>query len=37
MFSSLLGVPGKAIFYTEDEAETLRKPALDEWLTAFSK
>ncbi|SEV93977.1 thiamine transport system substrate-binding protein [Aliiroseovarius sediminilitoris] len=33
----LLGVPGKAIFYTEDEAETLRKPALDEWLTAFSK
>ncbi|MDE9450010.1 thiamine ABC transporter substrate binding subunit [Aliiroseovarius sp. Z3] len=33
----LLGVPGKAIFHPEDEAEALRKPALDEWLTAFSK
>ncbi|MCK8463419.1 thiamine ABC transporter substrate-binding protein [Aliiroseovarius sp. S1339] len=34
---NLLGVPQKAIFYSEDEAEALRKPALDEWLTAFSK
>ncbi|MCK8484548.1 thiamine ABC transporter substrate-binding protein [Aliiroseovarius sp. S2029] len=33
----LLGVPGKAIFFPEDEAEALRKPALDEWLAAFSK
>ncbi|SMR82239.1 thiamine transport system substrate-binding protein [Aliiroseovarius halocynthiae] len=30
---SLLGVPGKAIFYSETEAEALRKPALDEWLS----
>ncbi|WP_371170924.1 thiamine ABC transporter substrate-binding protein [Aliiroseovarius sp. 2305UL8-7] len=33
----LLGVPGKAIFYSETEAEDLRKPALDEWLNAFSQ
>ena len=33
----LLGVPGKAIFHTEEDAEALRKPALDEWLAAFSK
>ncbi|MCQ0969237.1 thiamine ABC transporter substrate-binding protein (plasmid) [Paracoccus sp. TK19116] len=29
--------PDKTIFYTEDEAEALRKPALDEWLAAFSR
>ncbi|MFV0382900.1 thiamine ABC transporter substrate-binding protein [Paracoccus sp. (in: a-proteobacteria)] len=28
--------PGKTLFYSEDEAEALRKPALDEWLRAFS-
>jgi len=28
----LLGVPSKTIFYGEDEAEALRKPALEEWL-----
>ncbi|WP_336097700.1 thiamine ABC transporter substrate binding subunit [Roseovarius sp. CH_XMU1461] len=29
--------PEKALFYTADEAEALRKPALDEWLTALSR
>ncbi|AUH33492.1 thiamine ABC transporter substrate-binding protein [Paracoccus tegillarcae] len=29
--------PEKTLFYSEDEAESLRKPALDEWLTAFSR
>ena len=29
--------PEKTLFYTEDEAEALRQPALDEWLTAFSQ
>lgn len=29
--------PDKTLFYTEDEAEALRKPALDEWLAAFSR
>lgn len=29
--------PEKTLFYTEDEAEALRKPALDEWLRAFSQ
>ena len=28
--------PAKTIFYTEDEAEALRQPALDEWLAAFA-
>lgn len=32
-----LNVPAKALFYSEDEAEALRKPALDEWLGAFSQ
>ncbi|MBD3676977.1 MAG: thiamine ABC transporter substrate binding subunit [Rhodobacteraceae bacterium] len=31
-----LNIPEKVIFYTEDEAEALRKPALEEWLAAFS-
>ena len=29
--------PQKTIFLTEDEAEALRKPALDEWLRAFTR
>jgi len=29
--------PEKTLFYTEDEAEALRQPALDEWLRAFSQ
>lgn len=29
--------PEKTLFYSEDEAEELRKPALDEWLQAFSR
>lgn len=29
--------PEKTLFYTEVEAEALRKPALDEWLRAFSR
>lgn len=29
--------PEKTLFYSETEAETLRKPALDEWLQAFSQ
>jgi thiamine transport system substrate-binding protein len=29
--------PETTLFYTEDEAETLRKPALEEWLQAFSR
>lgn len=29
--------PEKTLFYSEDEAEALRKPALDEWLAAFSQ
>lgn len=29
--------PEKTLFYTEEEAEALRKPALDEWLRAFSQ
>lgn len=29
--------PEKTLFYTEDEAEELRQPALDEWLRAFSQ
>ncbi len=29
--------PEKTLFHTEEEAEALRKPALDEWLTAFSQ
>ncbi|WP_289042851.1 thiamine ABC transporter substrate binding subunit [uncultured Aliiroseovarius sp.] len=33
---NLLAVPDKAIFYSEDEADALRRPALDEWLKAFS-
>ncbi len=28
--------PDKTLFYSEDEAEALRQPALDEWLRAFS-
>ena len=28
--------PEKTLFHTEDEAEALRQPALDEWLRAFS-
>lgn len=28
--------PEKTLFYTEDEAEALRQPALDEWLRAFA-
>ena len=27
--------PAKTLFYSEDEAEALRQPALDEWLAAF--
>ena len=27
--------PARTLFYTEDEAEALRQPALDEWLAAF--
>ena len=34
---NLLSVPGKAIFHSEADAEALRKPALDEWLAAFTK
>ncbi|RJE83381.1 thiamine ABC transporter substrate-binding protein [Paracoccus onubensis] len=29
--------PEKTLFYSEDEAEALRKPALEEWLQAFSR
>ena len=29
--------PEKTLFLTEDEAEALRQPALDEWLRAFSQ
>jgi thiamine transport system substrate-binding protein len=29
--------PEKTLFYTEEEAEALRQPALDEWLRAFSR
>lgn len=29
--------PDKTIFLNEDEAEALRKPALDEWLRAFTR
>lgn len=29
--------PEKTLFYTEDEAEALREPALEEWLRAFSQ
>ncbi len=29
--------PAKTLFYTEDEAEALRQPALDEWLRAFGR
>ncbi|WP_299840602.1 thiamine ABC transporter substrate binding subunit [uncultured Paracoccus sp.] len=29
--------PEKTLFYSEDEAEALRQPALDEWLAAFSR
>lgn len=29
--------PDKTIFFDETEAETLRQPALDEWLAAFAK
>lgn len=29
--------PEKTLFYNEHEAEALRKPALDEWLRAFSQ
>ncbi|MDA5095038.1 thiamine ABC transporter substrate binding subunit [Aliiroseovarius sp. KMU-50] len=32
-----LAVPAKALFFSEDEAEALRKPALDEWLAASWK
>lgn len=32
-----LPMPDKIVFYTEAEAEALRKPALDEWLRAFSQ
>lgn len=28
--------PERTLFYSEDEAEALRQPALDEWLRAFS-
>jgi thiamine transport system substrate-binding protein len=31
-----LSLPEKTIFYGEDEAEALRKPALAEWLAKFS-
>ena len=29
--------PAKTLFYSEEEAETLRKPALDEWLSVSWK
>lgn len=29
--------PEKTLFYSEDEAEAMRQPALDEWLQAFSQ
>lgn len=29
--------PERTLFYSEEEAEALRKPALDEWLSAFSR
>ena len=29
--------PDRTLFYSEDEAEALRQPALDEWLRAFAK
>ncbi|MFD1880629.1 thiamine ABC transporter substrate-binding protein [Paracoccus pacificus] len=29
--------PEKTLFYTEEEAEALRKPALEEWLQALSR
>lgn len=29
--------PEKTLFYSEDEAEAMRQPALDEWLRAFSQ
>ncbi|MEE2859857.1 MAG: thiamine ABC transporter substrate binding subunit [Pseudomonadota bacterium] len=29
--------PDTTLFYSEDEAEALRQPALDEWLRAFAK
>ncbi|WP_434802235.1 thiamine ABC transporter substrate-binding protein [Paracoccus sediminicola] len=29
--------PGKTIFLNEEEAEALRKPALDEWLSVFAQ
>lgn len=29
--------PAKTLFYSEDEAEALRQPALDEWLRAFGQ
>ncbi|MBC9246179.1 thiamine ABC transporter substrate binding subunit [Paracoccus sp. 11-3] len=29
--------PQKTLFYSEDEAEAMRQPALDEWLQAFSQ
>ena len=29
--------PEKTLFYSEEEAEALRKPALDEWLRAFTR
>ncbi|MBT2132318.1 thiamine ABC transporter substrate-binding protein [Aliiroseovarius lamellibrachiae] len=32
-----LPVPAKTLFYTEEEAEALRKPALDEWLSVSWK
>lgn len=32
-----LGVPSTTIFYSEDEADALREPALAEWLRALSQ
>ena len=32
-----LGRPERTIFLSESEAEALRKPALDEWLSVFSR
>ena len=32
-----LPVPAKALVFSEEEAEAIRKPALDEWLAAASK
>lgn len=29
--------PAKTLFYSEDEAEAVRQPALDEWLRAFGQ